>query len=278
LISTDGISSLDDDELDLRNLLALMGRHKLLIGVICLLCGALAAGFAFTAAPIFRAQTLVVAVREKGLNGTGVASQLGALTSLVGVNFGAGGDTQAADAVLDSHRLVEEFIRRNDLLPVLSGKAKKPLTMWLGVKQFKEGSLTIRKDTRRGSTIVAVDWTDPAVAAQWANGLVRLANELIRSRAIEQATRDIAYLNHQLDQTNAVELRQALYEIIKNETKTLMLANGREDYAFEVVDPAVAPERKVGPHRALLTLVGLAVGWLLGTALAYVRERVRAKR
>jgi len=97
LISTDGISSLDDDELDLRNLLALMGRHKLLIGVICLLCGALAAGFAFTAAPIFRAQTLVVAVREKGLNGTGVASQLGALTSLVGVNFGAGGDTQAAD-------------------------------------------------------------------------------------------------------------------------------------------------------------------------------------
>jgi uncharacterized protein involved in exopolysaccharide biosynthesis len=274
LTASGGNPGQDEEDLDLGNLLGLMGRHRWFIGVISFVVGALAAAYAFTAAPVFRAETVIVAVHEKGLNGSGLSNQLGALTSLVGVNIGAaGGDTQAADAVLDSRRLVEEFIRRNDLLPVLTGKAKKPLTIWLAVKQFKEGSLAVRKDTRRGTTTVAVDWTDAAIAAQWANGLVRLANELIRTRAIEEATRDIAYLNHQLDQTNAVELRQALYEIIKNETKTLMLANGRVDYAFEVVDPAVAPERKVGPHRALLTLVGLAIGFFVGTGVALIRER-----
>jgi LPS O-antigen subunit length determinant protein (WzzB/FepE family) len=116
------------------------------------------------------------------------------------------------------------------------------------------------------------------VAARWANGLVALANELIRTRAIDESTRNIAYLNRQLEQTNAIELRTALYDIVKNETKTLMLANGRTDYAFETVDPAVPPERKVGPHRAMMTLVGLAIGGVLGTIIAFIRNRIRRHR
>jgi uncharacterized protein involved in exopolysaccharide biosynthesis len=279
LISTDRSSTEVDDEFDLTALGRLCWGNKLLIGFVAIVCAGVAAAIAFTTEPVFRAEATITAVHERDLSNGGLASQLGALTSLVGVNLGqASSNVQTFDAVLESRRLVEEFIRRNDLLPMLSVNAKKAPTLWLAVRDFKQGVLTVRKDARKGVTTVAVEWTDPAIAARWANGLIRLANELIRARAIEDATRDIAYLNRQLEQTNALELRQALYDIIKNETKTLMLANGREEYAFETVDPAVPPERKVRPHRALNTLVGLALGLFLGTVIAFIRALIRRHR
>jgi uncharacterized protein involved in exopolysaccharide biosynthesis len=279
LISSDRSAADADDEFDLSTLARLVWGNKLLIGLVALVGGSIAAELAFTTVPVFRAEATIVPVHEKDLASGGLGSQLGALTSLVGVNLGqAGANTQTADAVLESRRLIEEFVRRNDLLPMLSAPGKKQKTMWIAVRDFKLGVLTVRKDTRKGITTVAVEWPDPAVAARWANGLVALANELIRTRAIDDATRNIAYLNRQLEQTNALELRQALYDIIKNETKTLMLANGRDDYAFETVDPAVPPERKVGPHRAIMTLVGLAIGGVLGTIMAFIRDRIRRRK
>ena len=279
MISTDRSTVDADEEFDLSTLARLIWGNKLLIALVALVVGGIAAAMAFMAVPVFRAEATIVPVHEKELATGGLGNQLGALTSLVGVTLGQGGaSTQTADAVLESRRLIEEFIRRNDLLPLLSEPGKKQKTMWLAVRDFKLGVLTVRKDVRKGITTVAVDWPDPAVAARWANGLVALANELIRTRAIDESTRNIAYLNRQLEQTNAIELRTALYDIVKNETKTLMLANGRTDYAFETVDPAVPPERKVGPHRAMMTLVGLAIGGVLGTIIAFISNRIRRHR
>jgi uncharacterized protein involved in exopolysaccharide biosynthesis len=268
-----------DDEIDLGTVSRLVWGNKLLIGLFGLLFAIGAAVLAFTTPPVFRAEVTIVAVRERDINGSGISSQLGALSSLVGVTLGQnGGSGPTADAVLDSRRLVEEYIRRNDLLPVLSPNASKPSTMWLQVKKFKEGSLTVRKDARKGVTTVAVEWTDPALAARWANGLIALANDLIRTRALDDATRNIAYINKQLEQTSTVEMRQVLFDIIKNETKTLMLANGRTDYAFEVVDPAVTPERKIGPHRSIYIIVGFGLGAFVGFVIAFIRERRRWPR
>jgi uncharacterized protein involved in exopolysaccharide biosynthesis len=265
------------DEFDLGSLTRLICGNKLLIGFFGLLFAIGAGVMGFRAPPVFRAEVEVVAVRERDINGTGISSQLGAISSLVGVTLGQGGGSgPTADAVLDSRRLVEEFIRRNDLLPVLTANApERQRTLWFAVKNFKDGSLIVRKDTRKAVTTVAVEWTDPALAAHWANGLVALANDLIRTRALDDASRNISYINHQLEQTNTVEMRQVLFDIIKNETKTLMLANGRTDYAFEVVDPAVTPERKVGPHRSIYIAVGLALGLALGTIVAWIAERRR---
>ncbi len=52
-----------------------------------------------------------------------------------------------------------------------------------------------------------------------------------------------------------------------------MVANGRPDYSFEVIDPAVPPEIKAGPHRLLICLVGAVLGFAAGGMLAFVRDR-----
>jgi len=266
----------DADEFTFAALSQLLWNHRLLVAVASLSCALVAGVLAFTAKPIFRAQVVATDVRDRGMGNAGsLATQLGGLASLAGMNLppGLGAPAQESAAVLESHHLAEEFIRRNGLLPELMRNSGKPATSWMAVKVFKENVLTIRKDQHKGVTTVAMDWTDPATAARWANEYVALANDLIRNRALEDSTRNIAYLNEQVAQTSSVDLRKVMYNIIENETKTLMVAKGRTEYAFEIVDPAVPPELKVGPHRLLMVLIGFTLGFAAGGGIALIRDR-----
>lgn len=275
-MNADELNSADQaDEFDLIALWRGLRAYKGVIISVTVLSGLVALVFALLAKPIFRAEVTISPAREEGMNGSGALSQLNGLASLAGVNLGTGaGPQREALAVLKSRHLVQEFIERNDLLPVLFRGTTKPPTLWRGVKLFQAGILSIREDTRQGLATVAIEWTDPATAAQWANAFVALANELLRNRALVDSKRNIAYLNEQVSKTDVVELRRVMYGLIENETKTLMLANGRPDYAFTVVDPAVPPEIKTSPHRAIIVLVGLTLGFACGAIIALLHNNL----
>jgi len=272
----------DDDDFTLGSFTQLVLRRKWLVGCLTVICGTGAGLLAFTTKPYYRADVVVTEVRDRGAGSLGaLASQLGGLASIAGVNLapgGAGSEAQESAAVLESHRVAEEFIKRNRLMPVLLHKSSKPPTLWLAAKELTENVLTIRKDQRKGITTVSMQWTDPIVAAQWANAYVALTNELLRTRALDESNRNIAYLSGQLAKTDSVDLRKVMYSLIENETKTLMVANGRREYAFTVVDPAIAPELKVGPHRLLNTALGIMLGFVLGAAIAFALDGVAAIR
>jgi uncharacterized protein involved in exopolysaccharide biosynthesis len=276
------MSSGDGEEFDLAALVRLVWRYRLLVFAVGFASAVLVAVWVFTEKPYFRADVVVTDARDRGMGGaSALASQLGGLASLAGVNLAPGNlaASEEAAAVLNSHHLAEEFIQRDGLLPILRRASRPDASLWRAVKLFKDGVLTVRKDLRTGVTTIAVEWTDPPLAARWANDYVALANELIRNRALEESTRNITYLNEQLSKTNDVELRKVMYNLIENETKTLMMAKGRADYAFAVVDPAVAPELKVGPHRLLATLIGFVLGCGFATLVAFVHDRfVRRRR
>jgi len=271
----------DADEIDLASLSRSVWRFRRMTLAVSLIFGLLFGIYAFTAKPIFRAQVVVTAARDRSSGGMGgLASQFGGLASLAGLelNPGATGAMQESAAILESRNLAQEFIMRNGLLPELRRASDANKTLWRAVDNFKKDFLSIVKDQRKGVTTVAVEWTDPAVAAAWANAYVALANELVRNRTIAESTRNIGYLNEQLAKTSDVELRKVMYNLIESETKTLMIANGRSEYAFEVVDPAVTPELKVRPHRLYTVLTGLVVGFGFAVILAVLRDRIGRKR
>jgi uncharacterized protein involved in exopolysaccharide biosynthesis len=270
-------------DIDLVAIWRFLWGYKYPIVAATFLCAVLAGVYAFTITPIFRAETVVLAVRSGSMGGVGsLSSQLGglaSLASLAGVNLDSGGSAdREAKAILESRKLAEEFVRRNNLIGELFPKPnpKNPPTLWLAVKNFREGVLAIREDKRTGLMTIDVEWKGAEVAAQWANSFVALANEQIRARAIDEANRNIKFLNEQIEKTRVVEVQRSMYSLIENETKTLMLASARADYAFTVVDPAVPPERKISPRRSLYVLFGGFVGFAIGCFVAYVRS-TRAK-
>ncbi len=269
----------DDDTIDVIALVRLLWKHKVLIGIVAGVFGAGAVVLALAATPIYRAVAVVVPVAESGLGGAGssLAGRIGGLASLAGIDLGGGGPAiQEAMAVLESRHLVEEFLRRNDLVDVVLPPGGATSGLWFAVQKFRDTVVSISTgDVGSTTTNVAVEWKDPAVAAEWANGLVVLANELMRTRALSNSKRNIEYLQKQIAATNVVEMQRVMYDLIENETKTLMFANARVDYALRVVDPAVTPEARVRPKRKLMVLTGVALGLILGSLFVFGRDTVR---
>jgi uncharacterized protein involved in exopolysaccharide biosynthesis len=267
-------------QVDLLGLWRVVWEQKYLIGALTLFGGVVAAIVALNTVPTFRAEAVITEVNDSSLGGAAsLVNQLGGLASLAGVNLaGMTGNKAQAQAVLGSRHLAEEFVSRQQLTPLLIPDKSKNQTLWFAVKKFQDGVLAIRQDTRKSTTTVSVTWKDPAIAARWANDYVSLANEQLRNRAMSESKRNIDYLTGRLAQPNSVDMQKAMYNLIENETKTLMLANGRTDYAFSVVDPATPPELRFRPQRTIMVIIGAFVGGLVGCGWVFLRRRLQVAR
>jgi uncharacterized protein involved in exopolysaccharide biosynthesis len=260
----------DDDEIDLIAFLRVLWEFKTVIISVTALFGVASVIYALMATPIYRADVTVSKVTDTNMTGAAsLASQFGGLGRLAGLNFGQSGPGQEAQAVLGSWHLTEEFIRRNNILEEILPVAGETQTLWRAVEQFRETVLTLREDKVEGTTVISIKWTDPETAARWANEYAALANELIRTRALQQAEGNIEYLREQVEETNNVELERVIYNLIETQIQTLMLANARDEYAFTVVDPAVAPETRTSPRRKLIVLSAGVLGVFFGVLAAF---------
>lgn len=267
-----------DGEIDLVALWRVIWNYRYLLMLTTVVCTALGIVYALTATPKYLAEVVVAQAQSSGMSGaSSLASQLGSLAGLAGVSLG--GDPSARDsvAVLKSRRIVEEFITRNELMPELFRDSKRPPSLWRAVLKVQDSVLEIREDKRAGTIGIAIEWSDAATAANWANGFVTLANDLMRARALDDAARSIEYLNKQIAQTNVVEMQRVMYNLIESETKTLMLANARAEYAFKVIDPAVAPEFRTSPRRKVIVLGSAALGAFIGILIAFGHSALRRR-
>jgi hypothetical protein len=213
-----------------------------------------------------------------------MASQFGGLASLAGVSLGGDSKKWESIAVLQSVTLTENYIRQNNLLPVLfyrdwderqmrwkDNDPRKVPTLWKANRYFASRVRDIAVDNKTGLVSLTISWSDPAAAARWANGLVSLTNEFLRAKAIEESERDIAYLNDAAAKTSVVEARQTIYQLLASELNKSMIARGNDEYAFKVLDPAQVPEKSSSLPWiawAAIALIGSVVLAVLSAVLA----------
>jgi uncharacterized protein involved in exopolysaccharide biosynthesis len=150
--------------------------------------------------------------------------------------------------------------------------AKRP-TLWKA-NQFFHGRREVTTENKTGLVTMAIKWKDPHLAADWANGLVRMTNDYLRAKAIEESERNIRYLNEQALKADTVGEKQAIYLLLENEINDQMLARGSIEYALRVIDPAQAPERAASPRPIIWTVVGGCLGGLLALLIASTRKNL----
>ncbi len=73
-------------------------------------------------------------------------------------------------------------------------------------------------------------------------------------------------------------MQSTFYKLIEEQTKSLMLAEVQEEFVFRVIDPAVVPELKDSPKRALICILGMLFGGLLGSAIVLARFSFNTKK
>jgi uncharacterized protein involved in exopolysaccharide biosynthesis len=281
------------DELDFLRLWRILWQSRWLVVAITTVVAIAAVIYALLAKQWYSAEALLIPAAPDSAQG-GLAGQLGGLaglaTSLTGLSLG-GADATEPLAVLESRGFTRTFIEEHKLLTVLfadewdattrSWKDKDPKN-WPdihdAVKYFSEDVRDIDEDKKTGLITVTITWTDREIAARWANLLVKDLNSRMRQRALSEAETNLEYLKREMNSSSLVTMQESIGRLLETELQKVMLAKGKEEFAFRTVDAAAPPKWRARPKRAQVVALAIAFGLILGVVVAFVRQAVRDNR
>ena len=259
-----------DDEIDLLELQA----WKTILG-ITIVCVGLAIAYALHAPEVFKAQTLLSPTSKQKLGTSSALNQFGGLAAMAGVSIPSDSNIERVLATLETRVFLKKFIEEKNLLPVIFkdfwDAASSSWKLQVGQEAFIpedgisviRGALEVDQD-KSGLISLSISWKNPEVAAEWANDLVKQLNEQLREKAIADSKKRVGYLEQELAKTTLHDMRVVLYNLLESEKQKAMLANVNEDFALEVIDPAVPPETREKPKRKLIVALGGVCGGFLG--------------
>jgi uncharacterized protein involved in exopolysaccharide biosynthesis len=254
---------------------------------------------------IYKASTLLAPASEQGGAGglAKMAGQFGGLASLAGINLGGGSTdkTGLALAVIKSRSFIEKFITKHELLvPLMATKnwdlttntliidenlynsqskkwirevkePKKPEpSPWESFKKFSK-LMTVSQDKETGMVTLEIEHYSPEIATQWLLWLVEDINANMREKDKRVANNSIKFLTHKLEQIQLADMQTVFYQLIEEQTKTVMLAEVSQEYVFITIDPANAPDEKAKPKRALIVVLGTMLGGILSVLIVLIR-------
>ena len=279
--------SSEEEEIDLLELIrTLLHAWKTIVGVT-ILCTVLAIGYALNAPEVFKAETLLAPAQEEKSGASSTLSQFGGLAAMAGISIPSDSNIEQVVATLNSRKFLGEYIKQKKLMPFLfadiwDADNKKWLVALADEEpseqsaiQSLKGSLSVDEDKKSGLITLSISWNDPEVAAQWANDLVKQLNKQLREQAITDSKKRVGYLEKELTKTTLQDMRAVLYNLLESEKQKAMLANVNEDFALEVIDPALAPETREKPKRKLIVAIGAICGVFFGIFAVFFTQFLR---
>lgn len=309
-VSTSGYAiAPTSNEIDLRELFSAVWAGKWLIVGVTSVFAIASVVIALMLPNIYKSEALVAPANAEQQGGIGaLASQFGGLASMAGLNLGGGSSidkTQLAISVLKSRQFATNFIENHQILPQLMAaeswkqnddslhydvslydsskqlwvreveapKQPKPSAQE-AYKTFSE-IVAVQVDKDTGLIRIAVEHLSPSIAQQWVTWLIEDINAEMKKREVAEAIKSTEFLEKQISETHVADIRTVLYQLIEEQTKTIMFAEVRDEYVFKTIDPAIVAEEKFKPKRALVCIVGTLLGGFLAGLFVFIRFFLR---
>ena len=299
-----------DDEIDLKELFMVLWGGKWLISAVTGIAAAISVVVALSLPNIYTASALLAPAESSGGGLSGLMKQYGGLASLAGVSLPGGEEGSRAQLgmqLMKSRAFIGDFVERRDILPELmaveswdagSGDIifdaevydgasktwvrdveppKSPAPSAQEAHKAFSSILGVSQDKQTGYVSVSIEHQSPVVAAEWVNWLVEDVNAAVKAQDVAEAEKSIEYLKQQVTNTSLADLQAMFFELIQSQTETVMLAEVRPEYVFKTIDPAVIPEEKSKPSRALICVLGTLLGGMLGVVTVLMRHYARSE-
>ncbi len=287
-------------EIDLIQVGRSLWSHRLVVGIAAIVSALLSLAYAIYLQNIFVAEAILFPADAESQVQSG--SQLVSAASLAGISLNSSdARSRSALATLESREFINKFIDEHDLKKWLfasyyddesaesvidrslydtetgtwlrDSNPPEP-SQWASYNEFMSLlNVSVRQST--GLIEVSIEYFDPQLAAHWVNLLIADINRHVKEKDMGEARRAIDYLQGQLERTNLIEMQRVFYQLIESQTRVLMLADVREGYVFEIIDPAVVPETKSEPNRAFIAVFGTLIGVSLTILFLLLREHIK---
>ena len=186
-------------------------------------------------------------------------------------------------ALLRSKAMSRRFIEAEGLLPILfsdrwdaeshtwgESETDRQPTLGDALRLFEREVRFVSRNKMTGFVRVNIEWSDPELAANWANRLVEMTDNLIRERDIAEARQSIRYLEERALDTSIKSVKELIYQLIESQVKKIMVASAKENYVFTIIDPAVAQQSGDTINMPVSFKLSLALVFALGCSMLWV--------
>lgn len=290
----------DADLIDLQEIWQAMWSFKYHIITFTAVFAIAAIFYALSLPDQYKAEALVAHAQDDDVSSlANMAGQLGGIASLAGFNLPSdSNDTLVNIERLQSKSFLYDFIDRYDLkVSLLAAKgwdknskkllidsAKYNVNTQEWVRVVADGDsivptnfeayealrdiFMVEQDKVTGLLTVSIEFFDPDLAKKWVDLLIRELNLQMRELEIAEKQKSIDFMSRQLKKTDVTEMQNVFYQIIEEQTKAMLLAEVQQDFVFKVIDGAIVPEKKSGPKRAVICIIGTMLGGILSILCA----------
>ena len=294
-----------DDEIDLRELFYILLKGKWIIVSLTTFVSIIGVVYSLLLPNIYESKALLVPVSPS----SGIAGALGGysgLAGLAGISLPSGDDDgNSAKAIqkISSLSFFEKNVMPNiylpDLMAVKSWNSKTNIVVfnenifdtnsntWVrnysypqeqipsaqeSFEVFKTEHLSLSEDKKSGFITLSIKHQSPFVAKQWVELVINEVNTFYRQRDKLKSEKAVSYLNQQISITGLSEIKQAIAQLLQEETKKLTLIEANQYYVFDYIDPPAVMEGKSEPKRALICILSALLGGMLSILLVLIRH------
>ena len=298
----------DSDEIDLRELWRAIWSGRWLIVGITSFFAVVSVIYALSLPNQYKSTAILAPASSSSASSLSkLAGQFGGLASLAGINLGAAGaddKSVVAMELMKTWGFLEKFIQDNQIeVEVFAAEGWNRSTnqlvidddlydvenqKWIrdfdpsdgetaepnGWELFEEFSerVSISQDKDSGLIRVSVEYYSPYLAKEWTDKLVAAMNMHIQKQDREEAEKSIAYLKEQINKTTVAEMQTVFYQLIEEQTKTLMLAEVSDEYVFKTMSEAKVALDESKPKRALICIFITFVGGFISLIIVLFRN------
>lgn len=280
------INALDDVEVDVQHIINMLWRSRWLFFAV--ICVASTVGFIYAslAKPVFEAKAIIAPVSQE--KQSGMLNKLGGLASLAGISVGSQSDPKNYLAIIKSTRFHKHFIEKEKLLKTLYSDClskgggwineceKKPPTHLEAAVKLKN-ILEIKEDQKTGLITVSMQDNDSELVASVVNRFIFTSNLFLRDKARTQTEKNIKFLSEELKKTRELEIKNVLYSMLEKEMQSKKLVGNKDEFAFEVIDPAYIPKERIYPNRRLILVSSVALGVFISCIIVFLLPAFRKK-
>lgn len=278
-------------EIDLVDVLNVLARRWRRIFLVTLLGTCAALTYARLATPMYRAQATIAPPDRAGSGGASAAlatfGGIGAeIAGSLGVSLG-GADANRLEALLTSHRLMERVVTERDLLPVLFAEQWDPEggtwavaapkdvpNIWDAEKAFNR-IYSVENDSTTSVLKLSIEWKDAVEAERILKGFLAELAALMQEDELRKINANRRFAEEQLEKASDPVIVAKLQSLRSEQLEKAMMAQNVEHFAYELIDPPAASDKRVSPNLVLIAVLGLIASLLLGVLLALGAEWVQ---
>jgi len=294
-----------DDEIDLRELFFVLLEGKWIIISLTAFISIIGVIYSLLLPNIYESKAVLVPV-DSSSSISGALGNLSGLAGIAGINLPSssdGGNSAKAIEKIGSLSFFENNLLPNIYLPDLMAlkswnyetntlsfdkdiydansntwvrdysypRQQIPSTQE-SFEVFITEHLSLNEDTKSGFITLSIKHQSPFIAKQWVELIVNEVNSFYRQKDKLESEKAVSYLSQQISMTNLAEIKEALAQLLQEETKKLTLIEANQYYVFDYIDPPAVMEKKSEPKRALICILSALLGGMLSILLVLIRH------